>query len=798
MSSPNNELTATGTNAVVDDTVDGDVDDDNRKDKKVTQSSSVKIISLQQTTNDSGISHPVPQKSSIDSVDDVEGCNDGNKDGGDEKNNTTTVTKQTSGTDYDNTNRVVMSSRPLQDKKNDLSHAIPRKKRPRLEDDHDKNQFDHNGSDEDEEVIMPMDVSLSQLKRQVLGRDLKVDNDDNEWEEDEEDTEIRQIRALMNRSSSYLSSTKEEDRHPVEACGENSRKLPSSSTDQNDGTDNKIDKDKSSSASSSSLPEKLRNDFTCLICHEIVYPPVCLMCGHTFCQPCIDWWFDHDQTGRCPTCRRTVIPINNNRQHHDDEGEGYSSRSNTTPNLALKACIMAMFGPEIVVRLQNKKLLRKPKGERGGAHNAGYQIISELRDETWHYVETDTTTTTVSMMTSGVDFNTNASSTSKYNPPATGIKSFVQIRRSVVLDADDQRMQLALAVYQKPIKEVRAENDDDDNYNGSSRGCFRVQLCLLTMEEDEAADSGFPTNVTTPEDELLMCGNGCSRFLYSTLDVQMKDDNGRISPLARLCCDSNGCFNYVLDPTHSAGNPADIRVLLFIHSETGTQLEINLAQLQNRAGGNTLSSNCRPNNRRARFYDDEDVNFEKGRDDESEEEEAENQEEFEEDGFVVGENDESDMEDAGENDESDMEGVFSDGDEDDRCVICNDGGELMICEGGEDNIGCGKSFHWTCVDRRLVPDGDWICQACARVANIEAGPIGHEFPVAKENSNKTVEAHEDDGNDDGDGDDIRNEETNEKLLQQDIDCEDTPVVKPSANSNNNNKRRFVLEDSDSD
>lgn len=464
MSSPNNELSATGTNAVFDDAIDGDVDGNNRIDKKV--------ISLQQT--------PVTGKTTTDTIgddiDNVESCNDDNKDGGDEKDGNITGTKQTSGIDYDNTNRVVMSSRPLPDKKSDLSHAIPRKKR-RLEDDQDKNQFDDDdSSDEDEDVKMPMDVSLSQLKRQVLGRDLKVDNDDHEWEEDE-DAEIRQIRALMNRSSSDLSSSKEEDRHPVEACGEDSKKSPS--TDQNNGTVNKIDKDKSSS--SSSLPEKLRNDFTCLICHEIVYPPVGLMCGHTFCQPCIDWWFDHDQTGRCPTCRRTVIPNNNNRQRHDDDGEGFSSRSNTTPNLALKACIMAMFGSEIVVRLQNKKLLRKPKGERGGAHCAGYQIISELRDETWHYVATSTTTTTVATMTSDADFNTTASSTSKCNRPASGIKSFVQIRRSVVLDADDQRMQLALAVYQKPIKEIRAKNDDDDNYNGSSRGCFRVQLCLLTM-----------------------------------------------------------------------------------------------------------------------------------------------------------------------------------------------------------------------------------------------------------------------------------------------------------------------------
>jgi hypothetical protein len=286
---------------------------------------------------------------------------------------------------------------------------------------------------------------------------------------------------------------------------------------------------------------------------------------------------------------------------------------------------------------------------------------------------------------------------------------------------------------------------------------------------------------------MLMCGNGCSRFLYSSLDVQMKDDNGGISPLARLSCDANGCFNYILDPTQSAGNPTETRALLFEHSETGTQLEIDLAQLQNRAGGSTLLPNRQPKNRRTRDNDyyNEDGDFGMGRGDESEEEEAENQDEFEEDGFLVG-----------ENDESDVEGAFSDGDDDDdRCVICKDGGELMFCDGGEENDGCGQSFHTTCVGRSVIPEGDWICQACAQSAGIEAGSIGHEFPAINETP-IVADKQADDGHDTAANDD---EDEDEETLQQDIDCEDTPVVKPSGNgNNNNNKRRFVLEDSDSD
>jgi hypothetical protein len=362
-----------------------------------------------------------------------------------------------------NTNAAVtsLSSRPSPDKKNDILQTIPKKKRPRLEDDYDDDNENNADKDEDDdENSMLMDVSLAQLKRQIMGRDLKVDNDEHGWEEDGEDAEIRQIRALMNPSSSSSSS------NPAEATVDDSEKSPLSSTADAQNIDEK-------SSSSSLLSEKLRKDLICAICHEITYPPLGLMCGHTFCQPCISWWFEHDKAGRCPTCRRAVVSSSD--RNVDD---GFSSRSITlaSPNLALKTCIMAMFGFEIVTRLQNRKRERKPKGEWDGAHNAGYQIISELRGETWHYVATGTTTSS-----SCVDVNNAAATATATTIPG---RLFVQVRRSIVLDAEDQRMQLALAIYQKPMKQLRAvehDDDDDDDYNGSSRGCFRVQLCLLTM-----------------------------------------------------------------------------------------------------------------------------------------------------------------------------------------------------------------------------------------------------------------------------------------------------------------------------
>jgi hypothetical protein len=440
-----NEPSASGTNDVVDEKAAVEDGDDDNSNSNVTEDYGSKDETVDNDRND--------KKGDGDKKDDgttvsvVPPANKPSLDNDDEVNANAAVTS--------------LSRRPSPGKKNDILQTIPKKKRPRLEDDDDDNNEIHaDKNEEDDANSMPMDVSLAQLKRQVMGRDLKVDDDEHGWEEDEDDAEIRQIRALMNPSSSSLSLPSS---NPAEATADDSEKSSSSITD--DQNKEKIEK----SLSSSLLSEKLRKDLICAICHEITYPPVGLMCGHTFCQPCISWWFEHDIAGRCPTCRRAVVSSS-----HRNVDDGLSSRSITlaSPNLALKTCIMAIFGPEIVARLQNRKRERKPKGERDGAHNAGYQIISELREETWHYVATGTTTS------SCVDVNSAAAT-------ATAIpgRLFVQVRRSIVLDAEDQRMQLALAIYQKPMKELRAEHDDDDDvdYNGSSRGCFRVQLCLLTM-----------------------------------------------------------------------------------------------------------------------------------------------------------------------------------------------------------------------------------------------------------------------------------------------------------------------------
>ncbi|KAL3906222.1 MAG: hypothetical protein SGILL_009357 [Bacillariaceae sp.] len=540
-----------------------------------------------------------------------------------------------------------------------------------------------------------MEVSLKALKRQVMGRDLKTEEDSDQ----EQDEELEKIRALMNA---------ETEQKPANG---------SVATETKTNTSN----------NNSSMAEKLRRDLMCSICHEVAYPPVSLLCGHSFCQPCIEWWFDRARADpSCPTCRKAV-PVD----RHDDNAISH--------NYALKSCIMAIYGNEIVERVK----ARRTKGERDGQHDAGYEVISILEDETWHYIKVAKGDGVVQSSIGG-----------------GGGKDTVQVRRSIVLDADDQRMQLALSVYHRPERIVVDE-----------RNCFRVQLCMLSMEEDEAADSGFPTSVENEEDEMLLCGSE-SRFLHTYMEVKMKNESGRTSPVARIASDDHGMFRYVLDPSVSAGDPSEARALLFEHTDTGCKLEIDLAQLQSR-GGSTFRPQQQPT-RDASFDDDEHGGsdgskdsrrrgFVMGEGEDSEEDEGED--EFEDDGFLVHEN-------------SDIEGEFSE-DDNDVCEVCKKHGELMICDGGDEDEGCGKSFHFACVGLGAVPEGDWICQSCAQSHGIESGIEGHEFKPKDLFGNSNS----------GGGPRVLNDSDDERDDDKDASKQESSPGQPKK------KRRRVLEDS---
>ena len=545
-------------------------------------------------------------------------------------------------------------------------------------DDNDNNMDDNRMGEE-----TPLSVSLNDLKQQILGRPMRTGDDD-----DKDDCEENLERRLQEAETT--------------PTGESDKK---------------------------SIANSLQRDLSCAICHEPFYQPISLPCGHTCCQECLDWWFDHhtQRQPKCPTCRQGLS----------------CSRTSLKVNTALRACVMALFGEDLITRIQAKR--KAASGEMGGAHERGYEVLSPLEDEPWRSL--------------------NVSGSNKSG-------DCVKVRRSIVLDAQDQRMQLALAVYDRPRKIT----------DGSG---FGVDICLLTMEEDEATADGFPIAICNAEDEHLIATRESRFQVSSALEVCISVDSGGTIPLARLNLsqvDANGAVSFTLNQENAPNHYHEASSLLFLHDETGAALEIDLALLRTVAGGVKFvpieSREQQAERKQGYIYDQDDL------------EEEEDEEEFEEDSFVVRDDYMSDVEGNFSDEEDDVDG-------DDFCSICRDGGELMICDGGDEVKGCGKGFHLACVGRSKIPDGDWICSNCANACGFNVGVEGHEFSVPNHDSDLSADKEgREISNDDKRrlSDDFESSSDDEELERlEESDDEELPK-----NNVKQAVKRRVFEDSDDD
>jgi hypothetical protein len=435
--------------------------------------------------------------------------------------------------------------------------------------------------------------------------------------------------------------------------------------------------------------DTLRQELSCVICHELLYDPVSLPnCGHSFCAECWAWWEAKSRTSTgvlsCPTCRTVATT-------YDDDDDAVAAKAVWKPTRALQVAIAALFPNETADRK-----LTVAAGENEGRHKLGNAVILPIQEDDWRIV---------------------VAVSSRLDPCR------LQARRSIVLDDTDRLMVYGLAIHGKI-------SWDKEN------GTIYLSVCRVHLEQDEAEES-FPVHVTTDSDD------ECLIVPQDNTMIAVFDAHG---PVARYPISSR---SVELRDMMTGRLPA--KCYSIRHESTGCELQIQAMP------GNNLVADSARNGRAAggsRSLLDE-GHFSTDEDEEAEAAAMEEEEEEDDDGFLVDEN---------------------------VCQICNDGGELLVCDGG-DRGGCTQSFHVACIGRRFVPAGDWICQACAAEQGIDTGEEGHEFP------------EDSDDDDDGagpvylsDGDDEDDEEE-----QEDIDTRIARHDPPAAASR---QRRAILIDSD--
>ena len=72
----------------------------------------------------------------------------------------------------------------------------------------------------------------------------------------------------------------------------------------------------------------------------------------------------------------------------------------------------------------------------------------------------------------------------------------------------------------------------------------------------------------------------------------------------------------------------------------------------------------------------------------------------------------SDKEEADSCQGGDSFSVNNDFDEDRECQICQNGGDLIVCNGGNHGGGCGHMYHVQCIGQRIIPPGKLHSALC--------------------------------------------------------------------------------------
>jgi len=320
------------------------------------------------------------------------------------------------------------------------------------------------------------------------------------------------------------------------------------------------------------------------------------------------------------------------------------------------------------------------------------------------------------------------------------------IRRNIVMDDSDQRYQLSMGLTKCSYSTTNNSNRkyaakaNNGKHSGNDNGCIQygvldIELCLLTMEEDEVDDSGFPVFVNegdddealicTANDKIHICIEAAARVI-SLSEIENVDKDGKLNimsranegdgnsspqvrelPLSRGMIGTDGAVRFRIDLNKAlkegsgdddGSNSADLQLvkLRFVHVDTGAVLELRLpSKIATEGEGidgeiefcGTSKQSAAMNDASCYLLNDHD----EGNEDDNDEPNK-----YQEDGFVV----------HGSQDSSDNKFDYEEDDDDGECQICKNGGDLIVCDGGDHDGGCGHMYHIHCIDRSTIPPGE--------------------------------------------------------------------------------------------
>jgi hypothetical protein len=664
-------------------------------------------------------------------------------------------------------------------------------------------------------VARDSEIQRRTMEGTTRGRHHGRDDDDfaAEQEDDDDDDDDKEggvsvealKRKILGRSIPSMYDSRSDGDCAVDACasfegGRASRPIMA----EDDGS------------SSSAIARRLQHELSCPICHDRLYDPASLLCGHTFCYACLDWWLEGGRR-TCPSCREPIPPPPN-----DDDG---NNKPRIRINTVLKTVLDALYPTEMNLRrlAELRRQRRAISGEAGGSHSRGSGVEVEplpeegdelyflrgewaTKDDGAFNRDRDEEHGWKALYSSRPGWSSSSSMRQQGGGGGGGGKGAyshgsgvrAMIRRNIVLDDTDQRYQLSFGLTKCTYHPDRAKANSvvmTAPSAGVAVGTLDIELCLLAMEEDEVDDAGFPIVINEGDDnEALICAGRDNRWhtciessmrvvphsWASLLSDEDKKEGSSVAsggpregssrlvvreiPLSRGMLGRDGTVRFRIDmknalegaimtmmkdeqddddddeeeeeegsvegsdgetnnndvnnhceiPSSGGGVRVQVVKLIFRHVDSGAVLELRLPSRNdidgiiqecdeglefcvNKPGGDRAPKD---KNGPSRYL----------LDDLEEEDEDDNDEpnQYEEDSFLVHGSQNSDDEEEFDSVGEQNDDFISDNDDennDDECQICKNGGELIVCDGGDHPGGCGRSYHVHCIDRTMIPPG---------------------------------------------------------------------------------------------